>query len=218
MGSDGDNDPSSEDLSSEADDGAGAELQQMELGVGRQLYQAHVRSVASERQQYKKLLDWYNSYCLLCKVTWLMTGKRKCKNVKSEGHSCHVGGTDYSHFRSHIKLDNYIGCFKCANPEWVCNKFRQPRSERELCHYPYVIWHLSWISWKLLQGWTERVVHKMTGDRVNSEQAYMAWLGRKHREGGLEHCNAMRLTLHLLHILDDHDEGRIIFKQYMSSF
>lgn len=112
--------------------------------------------------------------------------------------------SEFQQLRTNIKYANYSGCFQCAVPQAICQKFTPNPSGRggfvyrpdRHCQYPdtvlpvvIAIMGLGRKEWRLeICGW-------MTHDKVdpNNEAAITKWYGKKVKWGGNEMSMIMKV-------------------------
>jgi hypothetical protein len=88
-----------------------------EVNAGARLAREASRTEAARRASYVTALEWSLSRCISCYVDRPSKGWQHPPCHRNLGYQL-----QYEEQRRRIKLPAHVGCFRCVNPEWVCDR------------------------------------------------------------------------------------------------
>ena len=102
-------------------------------------------------------------------------------------------------FRRSVKFDRGIGCFRCGQPELICQQKGQTG-----CQYPWLIFHCCWVAVSQDPIYFVDLLRLLGGPdlsghtslhAVEQQTGYLQWIGRRYLMfGRFPASNAMRMA------------------------
>ena len=149
---------------------------------------------AEAQALYEQRLAIWGRACILCSFL-----HRRRTPFPHQGCMQSHFADSLTRFRRSVRFDRGIGCFRCGQPELICQQ-----KGRTGCHYPWLIFHCCWVALSQDPLYSIDLLRLLGGPdlsghaslpAVEQQTGYLQWISRRCLMfGRFPTSNAMRLA------------------------